>query len=68
MAFDYYYRGESEEEEVIIQTVDSGRPLSIRITDEESNTVLVNLPEEEIDHLIAGLQAAKERIKRDHSW
>ncbi len=60
---DYYYRGPSEEEEVIIQAVDDKDPLSIRVTDETGETVCVTLPEEEIDRLIVGLQAAKQKIK-----
>lgn len=63
MSHDYYYRGPSEEEEVIIQAVDDKDPLSIRVTDDTGETVCVTLPEEEIDRLIAGLQAAQQKIK-----
>jgi hypothetical protein len=59
---DYYYRGPSEEEEVIIQVVDDKDPLSIRVTDDAGETVCVTLPLEEIDRMIAGLQAAKKKI------
>lgn len=57
---DYYYR-DSEQEVIIQVTGNSKRPLSIRVTEEESETAMVNLPAEEIDHIIAALQAIKKK-------
>ena len=56
----YYYRG-SEEDELIIQVSDYH--VSVRATEENDNaTALVILPLEEIDRMIAGLQAVKRKI------
>jgi hypothetical protein len=60
---DYYYRDENEGE-VIIQA--SGILLSVRVSEEDEGaphaSALVLLPVEEIDRMIAGLQAAKHKI------
>jgi len=61
---DYYYRSESSdwEDEVIIQaTGNTIYPLSISVTG-DYETVMLNLPFEEIDRMIAGLEAAKKKI------
>lgn len=73
---DYYYRDSDENDgndgnEVIIQaTGNVERPLSIRLTEETPDdpmlpigSVMINLPIEEIDRMIAGLQAAKQKIQ-----
>lgn len=69
MAYDYYWRGDNDEDEVIIQAVDDR--LSVRVTeyDDEASTFreptvssMVYLSVEEIDRMIAGLEAAKKRI------
>ena len=65
MSFDYYYRDENEAGEVILQTLEfpTAKPLSLRVTEDDGQTTaLINLAEEEIDRLIAGLQAAKRKL------
>lgn len=64
---DYYYRSSDESEEVIIQaTGNTKNPLSIRVTEEDGcTTAMVNLPVEEIDHIIAGLQKIKQKLSDD---
>lgn len=59
---DYYYRGPDEEQEVIIQAVRKDT-FSIRVTEEGNETAMVNLPVEEIDRMIAGLQLAKRKLQ-----
>lgn len=69
---DYYYRDSDENDgnEVIIQaTGNVERPLSIRLTEETPDdpmlpigSVMINLPIEEIDRMIAGLLVAKQKI------
>lgn len=61
--FDYYWRGDNDADEVIIQVVND--KLSIRVTEceYETESSMVHLDEEEIDRMIAGLQAAKQKIQ-----
>ena len=66
MSHEYHYRGSNDEDEVIIQVINNKKtPLSIRITesDNEVEMVMLNLPFEEIDRMIAGLKAAKKKIQ-----
>lgn len=60
---DYYYRG-PEEEEIIVQVIDYSKPLSIRVSEGEGETAVINLPAEEIDTLIAGLQQIKSKLRQ----
>ena len=58
---DYYYRDANEAGEVIIQASDT--QLSVRVTEDDGQTsALIFLPMEEIDRMMAGLQAAKQKI------
>lgn len=63
---DYYWRGDDDTEEVIIQATGNIKcPLSIRVTEADEGapiTAMVNLPLEEIDRIIEGLQQAKRKI------
>lgn len=62
MSFDYYWRGESDEDEVIIQRVNGDTRVSLQVT-EDGETSTVTLPVEEVERMIRGLQAAKAKLK-----
>lgn len=58
---DYYYRDENEAGEVVIQAANT--ELSVRVTEVDGQTTaLINLPVEEIDRMIEGLQVAKRKM------
>src|SRR5271157_4853656 len=60
---DYYYRDSNEAGEVIIQAVRGNGILSVRVTEDDGQTTaVINLPESEIDRMIAGLQQARSKL------
>lgn len=65
MGFSYYFRGNNDEDEVIIQmTGNKDKPLSIRVTEADdvngNTTAMINLPIEEINSIINCLQRIRQ--------
>jgi hypothetical protein len=59
---DYYYRDGNEDEVIVQVTGNTEKPLSIRVTEEDHETAMINLPAEEIDNIIAALQLIKKKF------
>lgn len=55
-----YRRGD---EELVVQTTSADRPLSIRVTESDESTAVLELPEGEIDKLIDALRMAKDALR-----
>lgn len=62
MAFDYYFRNENEED-LTIQVVSDSKMLSVRVDDDFGDGGMIMLTAVEVDRLIAGLQAARKKMK-----